>query len=144
MVEGVDLFLLRLVEDRVGVGFRVDLAQRLQRLQVDDAHFVLATVAREAAATGRDRDAVHARRVGDPADDLVRRGVNHDDLGAVRDVETLRGGIDSEIIERTRTADVNLPDFLVRRIGRTRRPEDRDADECRDADDQHQVLVHER
>jgi hypothetical protein len=116
-VEGVDLLLLRLVHDEVWVGLRLDLADRLQRLGVHDARRVAAAVAREHMTVRGNDGSVHARRVGNLADDFVLRHIEDDDFGRVTDVQTLRDGVNVQIVPSTLAAELHVLDELIRSVG---------------------------
>ena len=94
-VEGEDAMRDRLINDGVGILAGLDFAQNLQRFDVEDGDVVVGAVAGEAfAEIGGDGDAVDAFGVGNGADELVGRGVDHFGLRAVRDVETMIGAVD--------------------------------------------------
>ena len=112
VVEGDDALARRVVEDRVGDAAGLDLAGRLQGLEVEDRHAAIAAVAGEALAElGHDRDPVDAGRVGQLADDGLLVEVDHDDPIASRDVEPPRLGVDGEVIPAALAADGDLVDL---------------------------------
>src|SRR5262249_57524604 len=85
-----------------------------QRLQVEDRDGVAAAVADEALVEiRRDRDAVHAGRVGNVADHLVGVQIDHHDVGGVRDVEPPRGAVDREIVPAAIAADRNVAQDVI-------------------------------
>ena len=118
VIEDPHFVLPRIEGDRIWIrAAGVDLAQRRERLRIDDADLVLAAVARE-DATSAHSDAVHARRVRNAADHLVGRGIDDDDLGAVRHVQPPAGGVRQRVVPLRRTwpADLDVRDLNIRSL----------------------------
>ena len=104
----------RLVDDGVGAGVSVDFCKRRQRLQIHHTDFGLRTVAAEAfAELGRDGEPVHARGIGDVADDGVGIEIHDNDVGAVRDIQPTCLRIDRQIVPAGVAGDGNLFEEMV-------------------------------
>src|SRR5258708_27932128 len=76
-VKSIHLAPAGLIENRVGILAGVDLGERLQGLEINDARLVFPAVAGEAAPQlGGEGEAMDARRVRDFSGDLVLDGVD--------------------------------------------------------------------
>src|SRR5580704_10426518 len=95
-VERKNTFAGGIVKNGVRVFSRLDLADRLQGCEVKNCDRALAAVADETASQlGGQRDAVHARCVGNIADGLAGIGVDDHDVSGARDVKPPRRAVEN-------------------------------------------------
>ena len=121
-IEHVSFPLPRLVQHAVGVLSGVHLGKCLQRFQVNDGRLVFPSTTDKAAPEfRRGRQAMHARRVGDDAGDLILGEVNHDHFCPVRNVEALPRRIHGAIIPTAFAADGNFFDKMIGPVGAANR-----------------------
>ena len=108
----------RLIDDGVRVRAGLDLAQNLERFEIEDGDIVVHAVAGEAfAEIVGDGDAVDAIRAGDSADNFVCRGVDDFGLSVMRCVQPVVGAVDIDIIPAAFAADLDFVGYFVGRRG---------------------------
>ena len=64
-------------------------------------------------SSGANRNAMHARRVRDIADDTARIHVEHFDLSPMRNIEAAGGLIDSEVVPVSSAGDCDFLDEMI-------------------------------
>ena len=122
-VESEDPLAGRIKENRVRVFAGLNLVEHFQRVQVKNTHGSLASVADEPAAElRRQGNAMHAGRIRNIAHGLSRIRIDHDDVRGPGNVQTIRGGIERQIVPASIAAEfVSLDHVVARSCRQTRR-----------------------
>src|SRR5208283_1410853 len=113
-VQSEDALGHAIVNDGIWILSCVHRTQRFQRFQVENGDRVRAAVTGEAfAEVGRDRDAVDPLGVLDFTDGSEGIRVEHDDFGAMRNINTACGAIHGDVVPKPITGHGNAFDDLV-------------------------------
>src|SRR5262245_35104889 len=108
------------VENCVRIRANLHLADRLERLQLEDGYRSVSTITGEAASEiSSDGYAVHAGSVSYLADGHAAVRVKHHYSGGARDVEPARRSVYGEVVPAAFPADIDLLEQVItrRRLG---------------------------
>ena len=113
-VEGVHALGRRVVQDGVGTLAHFHLVEHLQRLEVEDGEHVVAAAGDESAAQFRsERHAMNSGEVGDVAGGFQRLGVDHHDVSAAGDEQTIGIAVVGEVVPTAFAAEFDAVGQLV-------------------------------
>src|SRR5262249_8504750 len=114
-----DSLCRRVVDNCVGIGSSLDGRFSLEGFEIENGDRIRATVARESpAGIGCDGYAMNALRIWNIADDLAAIGVEHHNMGTMRDIDAPSGTIDGHVVPTFVAPDGNsLCHAIVRGSG---------------------------